>query len=282
LNVQANPIIVDGVLYAPTVGRALVALDAATGRELWRYVPDEKYGGAEGEATAQRGLVYWPGEAGHAARLLFNSGQHLYALDPKTGRPIGSFGEGGRTRTGIVATAGAIYRRVITHPSKSEAAVFGYDTITGRQLWRFNTGPQPGERFYDPNVEPQIGARSWGGIALDESRGLVFLCLGNPRFKQGISGPINESLFGDSVVALEAETGRYVWHFQEVRHNIWDMDLPAPPILATVERHGKRVDAVIALTKLGNTLVLDRVTGRPLFDFWLRRAPVWRLPGVNT
>jgi quinoprotein glucose dehydrogenase len=282
LNIQANPIFVDGVLYAPTVGRALVALDAATGRELWRYLPDEKWGGAEGEATAQRGLVHWPGDGQHSARLLFNAGQHLYAPDPKTGRPIEAFGERGRTRTGIVATAGAIYRRVITLPSKSEPAVFGYDIITGRQLWRFNTAPQPGERFHDPAVEPQVGARGWGGIALDESRGLVFLCLGNPRFMQGIAGPSNESLFGNCVVALEAETGRYVWHFQEIRHDIWDLDLPAPPILATVERHGKRVDAVIALTKFGNTLVLDRVTGRPLFDFRLRRAPVSRMDGVAT
>ena len=281
-NIQANPIVVENVLYGPTVGNALVALDATTGEELWRFHPEEKIGGAEGESTAQRGLVYWEGDANHASRLLFNAGRHCYCLDPKTGRLIESFGTKGRTRTGIIATAGAIYKNVITLPSKSETAVFGYDIITGRQVWRFNTVPQPGDRHFDPNVPPHHGARGWGGIALDESRGLVFLCFGNPRSNQGISGPINQSLYANSVVALRADTGEYVWHFQEIRHDIWDLDIPAPPILVTVNRNGKQVDAVAALTKLGNTLLLDRVTGRPLFDFRLRRAPASRLKGVNT
>lgn len=277
-NLQANPILVDGMMIGPTVGHALVAVDAATGVEIWRYLPDERWIGREGEYTAQRGLVH------HDGRLYFNSGEHLYCLDAKTGKPVPTFGAGGRTHTGVIAVAGAIYKDVIVLPSKSESAIYGYDIHTGLQRWRFNTVPQPGERNYDPQGEPYWNAYCWGGLALDESRGLVFLGMSDPNLDAGPgpAGFLSRNLYANCVLALHAETGEYAWHFQEMPHDIWDMDIPSPPILVTVERHGRRVDAVASLTKLGNTLLLDRETGRPLYDFRMRRAPASRIPGLKT
>lgn len=283
-NLQANPIIVDRMMIAPTIGHALVAVNAATGEEIWRFQPDERWVGREGEYTAQRGLVYWQGDSQHPGRVYFNAGQHLYCLEARSGHPVPTFGEGGRTRTGVVAVAGAIYRDVIVVPSKSESAIFGYDIHTGLLRWRFNTVPQLGERNYDPQGGTRWNAFCWGGLALDESRGLVFFGLSDPNLDAGsnISGHLTRNLYANCVLALQAETGEYVWHFQEMPHDIWDTDIPSPPILVTVEREGRQVDAVAALTKMGNTLLLDRTTGRPLFDFRMRRAPVSALPGVKT
>lgn len=283
-NLQANPMVLDGVIYTPTIGHALVALDGRTGEELWRFLPDERWRGYEGEYTAQRGLTYWPGDENHEPRLLFNSGQSLYAVHPKTGQPIESFGQGGRSEMGIVAVAGAIYKNVIVLPSKWYSAIFGYDVITGEQLWRFNTAPQEGELNYDPAAgKPTWSVFCWGGMALDESRGLAFFGMSDSNLDQaGGPGMLTRNLYANCVLALHAETGEYAWHFQEIRHDLWDLDIPAPPILVTVDRGGKKVDAVVAMSKMGNTLLLDRVTGKPLFPFRLRRAPESAIPEVKT
>jgi quinoprotein glucose dehydrogenase len=273
-NIECNPIIVEGVMYAPTPGASIVAVNAATGEEIWRF-------NAGGSRTALRGLVYWKGDGGSQSRILFNSGAYLFALDAKTGVPIHSFGSEGKVQTGPVWTAGAIYKHVFVIAG-GDKDVFGYDLTSGRQLWTFHTIPAPGEFGYDTWEKTEKGANSWGGIAMDEHRGIVYIATGSPKPNFIGVGHHGRNLFGNCVIALNASSGKRIWHFQEIRHDIWDLDIPAPPNLVTVMHDGRKIDAVAQVTKIGDTLLLDRVTGKPLFPFRLRRAPVSKLPGEQT
>jgi quinoprotein glucose dehydrogenase len=160
--------------------------------------------------------------------------------------------------------------------------VFGFDARTGKQLWRFATRPERGEFGHETWSKIQSGANCWGGLALDESRGIAFVGTGSPKPNFFGMDHRGDNLFANCVIALDALTGQRLWHFQELRHDIWDWDIPAPPNLVTVERHGIRVDAVAQVTKLGNTLLLDRVTGKPLYDFRLVRVDTHGLPGDET
>jgi quinoprotein glucose dehydrogenase len=281
-NIQANPIIVDGVMFAPTVGDFIVAVDAATGVERWRFKPEITGRKRLEDNPARRGLVYWPGNAQASARLIFPCGNWLYALDPKTGRPLTDFGNNGRAHVpAACVVAPAIFKNVIVVPGFAKD-VFGYDVVTGKLLWTFHTIPQPGEFGHDTWDKPNQGANCWGGMALDEQRGIAFITTGSPKPNFIGTPHRGDNLFANCVIALDALTGKRLWHFQEIRHDIWDLDIPAPPNLVTVTRDGRRVDAVAAVTKIGNTLLLDRVTGKPLFPFRLRRAPTSKLPGEQT
>lgn len=262
-NIQANPVIVDGVMYAPTVGEFLVAVNAETGGEIWRFKP--------GGRPAHRGLVHWKGDAENGPRLYFTAGEYLHALNSKTGRPVDSFGESGKVPSGGVV-APAIYRDVIVVANWNR--IEGHELITGRLLWTFDVLGPPAE-----GEKRRRGGNCWGGMSMDEARGIAFVATGSPHPNFiGLNHP-GRNEHANSVIALDARTGRRLWSFQEIRHDIWDLDIPAPPNLVTLQRDGKRVDAVAQVTKLGNTLLLDRLTGKPLFPFRLRRAPASRLPG---
>jgi quinoprotein glucose dehydrogenase len=277
-NIQCNPIIVDDVMFAPTAGWNIVALDAATGKELWRFTPEHEGKRLE-DAPARRGLLYWPGDAQNAARVIFGAGNWIYALDPKTGLAIESFGKNGRTEIPTATTAvGAVYRQVLVVAGYL-GDVFGYDVRTGAPLWTFKTKPAPGEYGAETWSKVEQGANCWGGMALDESRGIAFVSTGSPKPNYLGMGHTGDNLFSDCVIALDALTGKRLWHFQEIRHDVWDWDIPAPPNLVTVERNGVKVDAVAQVTKLGNTLLLDRTNGKPLFDFRLVRVNNRVLPG---
>ncbi|HNQ74903.1 MAG TPA: PQQ-binding-like beta-propeller repeat protein [Verrucomicrobiota bacterium] len=281
--IQCNPIIVGDVMYAPTSGKHLAAVNAATGVEVWRFKPEGK--------PAWRGLIYRPAEeAGASARLLFCAGKFLYALDPKTGRPIPDFGDGGKVLLpgaapgdfGAATAGPALFERILVVPG-FEKDVWGFDAITGRHLWTFHTVPHPGELGYDTWDRPvAYGANCWGGMAMDEGRGIAYVTTGGPKPNFIGVGHRGDNLFANCLIALDARTGRRLWHLQEVRHDLWDLDIPAPPNLATITRNGKRVDVVAAVTKVGHTLLCDRVTGEPIFPFRLRRAPTSDLPGERT
>jgi quinoprotein glucose dehydrogenase len=281
-NIQANPIVVDGVMFAPTVGDFIVAVDAATGTERWRFKPEIVGRKRLEDNAARRGLVHWPGDTTRSPRLIFPCGNWLYALDPQTGKPITEFGENGRAHIpAACVVAPAIFKNVIVVPGFAKD-VFGYDLASGKLLWTFHTIPQPGEFGHDTWDKPNQGANCWGGMALDEQRGIAYITTGSPK-PNFIGVPHHgDNLFANCVIALDALNGKRLWHFQEIRHDFWDLDLPAPPNLITVTRDGRRVDAVAATTKIGNTLLLDRVTGKPLFPFRLRRAPTSKLPGEQT
>jgi quinoprotein glucose dehydrogenase len=282
-NIQCTPIIVGGVMFAPTAGRAIVALDAATGVERWRFQVDHPEQPGLEDEPARRGLVYWRGGPGAAPRIIFGSGDWIYALDPQTGRPLAGFGEGGRTPLPTGATVGgAVYRGVFV-TAGLYGDIYGFDVRTGAQRWRFHTVPR-GDEF---GAETWNGAdpgqaNCWGGLSLDGDRGIVFAAIGaaQPNFI-GV-GRIGDNLYGDCVLALDALTGRRLWHFQNVRHDIWDLDNAAPPPLLTITREGRKVDAVACVSKAGVLLLLDRTSGKPIFPFRLRRAPVSLLPGERT
>jgi quinoprotein glucose dehydrogenase len=275
-NIQCNPVIVRGVMFAPTVGEHLVALDAATGKELWRFKPDGR--------PAFRGITWWPGRDGTGERLFFATEDNwLYALDPKTAQPVEGFGEHGRVKLPQGArVAPGIFERALVIAGYLRD-VEGFDAVTGEHRWTFHTVPHEGEFGHDTWDKPSANAANcWGGMAIDSRRGIAYITTGSP--KPDFLGMLHrgDNLFANCVVAIDARTGKRLWHFQEIRHDIWDLDLPAPPVLTSITREGRKVDVVAAVTKIGNTLLLDRVTGKPIFPFRLRRAPTSDLPGEIT
>lgn len=281
--VQANAIVVDGVMYAPTAGRAIVALDAVTGREIWRYQLESPPRIGLSDAPARRGLVFWRGSETQAARIVFACGDWLYALDPATGRPLPGFGAAGRVSLPTGGTAvGVIWNATYIVPGLG-GDIFSYDLGTGKLLWRFHTIPRDGEFGADTwRGRAKGGSSCWGGVALDEVRGIVYAGIGAPHPNFTGVDRLGDNLFSNCLLALDARTGKRLWHFQNVRHDLWDLDNPAPPNLVTITRDGRRIDAVACVTKTGSTLLLDRVSGKPIFPFRLRRAPASTLPGEVT
>jgi quinoprotein glucose dehydrogenase len=278
--IQCNPLVIGGVLYATTPQSKVVALDAATGRELWRFTPLEPNG-------LNRGLAWWTD--GSERRLLFGNGHWLHALDPDTGRLIDSFGDRGRVDleqglgrdvTGLAIqanTPGVVYRdliimgmRVGEGPAPAAPGhLRAYNVRTGRQEWIFHTIPQPGEPGYETwpaDAWQRIGgANVWTGMTLDEKRGLVFCPVGSAAFDFWGGDRHGNNLYSNCLVALDAATGRKVWHFQFVRHDLWDRDPPSSPSLLTVRRDGREIPAVAQVTKSGHIYVFNRETGEPLF-----------------
>jgi len=281
-NLQCNPIIVGDIMIAPTAGKFMVGINAENGRELWRFKPEGR--------PAFRGLIYWPGGKSAGERVLFCAGQFLYALNPKTGQPVADFGgQGHALLPGRVqgdfgaATAGpAIFEDIIVIPG-FEKDVWGLDAGSGQLRWTFHTVPHPGEFGAETWDRPEsYAANCWSGMALDEVRGIAYVPTASAKENFIGIGHLGDNLFANCLIALDARTGQRLWHFQEIAHDIWDQDIPAPPNLATIRREGKSVDVVAVTTKIGETLVLDRVTGKPIFPFRLRRAPTSDLPGEVT
>ena len=281
--IQATPIVVDGVLYTTTPALAVIALRADKGTLLWRFDP---FAQRRRESHVNRGVVYWA--EGDQRRIFFTAGRRLWALDAGTGGPIARFGDSGSVDLGtglgrdvsdayVVATSpGVIYKDLLiqgTRVSEDEGAAPGdvraYDVRTGRIRWTFHTIPRPGEFGY--NTWPANawrtagGANCWAGMTVDAQRGVVYVPLGSasPDFYGG--GRLGADLFANSLLALDAVTGQRRWHFQTVHHDLWDRDLPAAPNLVNVTRDGRRVPAIAQITKSGFVYVFDRDSGRPLF-----------------
>ncbi len=282
-NIQCNPIVVNGVMFTPTPGGAIAAVNAETGSELWRFVPEGGNGPrSQSDPPARRGLLYWPGDGQASARILFTAFRAIYAVDARTGEACRDFGDNGQTPLETGGTvAGAIFKKILVIPGFDQN-IFGYDVVTGKRLWAFHTvptGDEYGADTWDPVAK---GANCWGGMALDDQRGIAYISTGSP--KPDFLGMLHQgqNLFANCLIALDANTGKRLWHFQEVRHDIWDWDIPAPPILTTIDREGHRIDVVAQVTKIGNTFVLDRVTGKTVYPIRMRKAPESKLPGEKT
>ena len=277
--IQCNPIIVRDTMFAPTAGQFMAGIKADTGKELWRFKPEGR--------PAFRGLLYWAGTNAAKERIMFCAGKYLYALDPLSGAVLSTFGENGHTllpgrvQGGFgAATAGpAIFKEIIVVPG-FEKDVWGFDVVTGRHLWTFHTVPHPGEFGFETwDRTEDYAANCWAGMALDDVRGIAYISTGGPKPNFIGVNHLGDNLFANCLIALDARTGTRLWHFQEIPHDLWDRDISAPPNLATITREGKRVDVVAVTTKNGDTLLLDRVTGKPVFPFRMRRAPTSDLPG---
>ena len=290
---QANNLIIGGVLYTASPLRKVIALDAATGRELWKWDPQSEKPGVPGKR--QRGLVFWQDEKGGNQRLFTGVGNFLYALDPKTGQVIRSFGQNGSINLGAgldvegtpnvgLNTPGVVFRdSLILCGFGGTGAVRAIDTLTGERRWIFHLIPRPGEVGYEtwpPEAyKTATGAMPWCGQSLDEKRGIVYVATktAEPDFYGGERHGMN--LFANSIVALDAATGKRLWHYQIVHHDLLDKDLPCPPVLLTVTHGGKKIDAVAQGSKHGLLFVFNRETGEPLWPIEEKPVPASELRG---
>ncbi|MCW3081481.1 pyrroloquinoline quinone-dependent dehydrogenase [Segetibacter sp.] len=293
---QCNPIIVDGIMYATSAGQSAYAINAETGAPLWSFDP---FNGEKG-GEVNRGVTYW--ENGDDKRILFTANNHLFALNAHTGKPITSFGNEGKVnlRVGLrdssenifvtSTSPGIIYKDLIIMGCRvpdvygaQPGYIRAYNCLTGKLAWTFHTVPLPGEPGYETWSKDAYkvvgGVNNWAGMSLDLKRGIVFLALGAPSYDFYGTDRKGTNLFGNCVLALNAVTGKHVWHFQTVHHDLWDYDLPAPPNLVTLHRDGKDIDAVAQITKQGFVFVLNRETGESLFPIEERKVPASNLPG---
>ncbi len=292
---QTSPIIVGGVLYGLTPTQKVFALDAATGKPLWRFES-----GIRG-TQPDRGLAYW--SDGANKRILVGVMNFVYALDAATGKPIPGFGVQGRidlrdnlgrepasAQSIYMTSPGVVYKDLLIVGGRMPETlpappgdVRAYDVRSGKLRWSFHTIPRPGEVGYDTwpkNAWTYTGAaNNWAGMAVDVKRGFVYVPTGSAAMDFYGANRVGDDLFADCLIALNAETGERIWHFQGVRHDIWDRDFPAAPVLLTVKRKGKDVDAVAQTTKQGFVYLFDRANGEPLFPIEYRKYPQSDVPG---
>jgi len=292
---QSSPLIVDGVLFGISPTQKIFSLDARNGKLLWRF--DSGIRGTQPD----RGLAYWSNSS--EKRILVGIMNFLYALDATTGKPITAFGKNGRVdlREGLgrfpveaqsvyLTSPGIVYKDLIIVGGRDPETLPGppgdvraYDVRTGKMVWAFHTIPHPGEFGYETWPKDAWtysgGANNWQGMALDEKRGIVYVPTGSAAMDFYGANRVGDNLFADSLIALDAGTGQRIWHFQDVHHDIWDRDFPAHPVLLTLKRNGKEVDAVAQTTKHGFVYVFDRENGTPLFPIENHKYPASTVPG---
>jgi quinoprotein glucose dehydrogenase len=301
-----TPLAINDTLYLSTPFNRVVALDANDGRELWSFDPQPwKTVGqpSNGTGFVHRGVATWTD--GRQRRVFMNSRSRLFALDAATGKPIASFGQGGEidltrdlsrpvrtehyTNTSppvvwgdLVIVGNGVGDR-LAYRNDPPGDIQAFDVRTGRRVWRFRTVPAPGETGNDTWRDSSWAyaghTNVWAPFTVDSARGLVYLPVGTPTNDWYGGERKGANLFAESILCLDARTGRRVWHFQVTHHGLWDYDLPAPPALATVTHEGRRVDVVVVATKQGFLFVFDRVTGRPLWPIEERRVPASDVPG---
>lgn len=291
---QTSPIEVDGVLYGVTPTEKIFALSARTGALLWKF--DSGIKGTQPD----RGLAYW--SDGTSARVIVGVMNFVYALDAGTGKPISNFGTHGRIdlrddldrdpeQQAIYLTSPAVIYKDLMIVGGREAetlpASYGdiraYDVRSGKLRWKFHTIPRPGESGYDTwpkdAWKTSGAANNWTGMTVDVERGIVYVPTGSAAFDFYAGDRIGDDLFANCLIALNAETGERIWHFQGVRHDLWDRDFPAPPILVTVNHNGSKIDAVAQASKQGFVYLFDRTTGKPLFALECKDYPPSDVPG---
>jgi quinoprotein glucose dehydrogenase len=296
-----NPVVVDGVMYVLARDNEIVALDAETGRELWAH-PHEGSVGA-------RGLNYWQSADGSDRRLLYLNAGFLTAIDARTGATVESFGAGGRVdlRTGLAAEGwdvsevrplvtsnpGRVFEHLMIVSLPAQGAgyrstpgdVHAYDVVTGELRWVFHSIPHPGEFGYDTWPEDAYrtagGVHNWSELTVDEANGIAFIPFGTARYDFYGGDREGMNLYANSLVALDARTGRRLWHQQLVHHDLWDYDLPAAPKLLTIRHEGRQIDVVAQPTKQGFLFVFDRQTGEPIWPIEERSVPRSDVPGEH-
>lgn len=294
-----NPVVIDGMMYTLGANRSIVAIEAATGKLKWSHP-------VEGGAPAERGLNYWESKDRSDRRLIYTAGSYLQEINALTGVTINTFGNDGRvdlrenlgrdprTIRGIQSkNPGRVFENLVIIGSVTGEGfgsppgdVRAYDVVTGKLVWTFHTIPRPGEFGYDtwpPDAYKYAGgANVWGEIAVDEKRAIVFLPTGSPTADLYGADRKGANLFGNCLIALDARSGRRLWHFQTVHHDLWDYDLTTGPKLITVKHNGRTVDAVAQAGKTGFLYVFNRATGEPLWPIEERPVPKSEVPGEES
>ncbi len=269
--IQANPVVYNGLIYTPTPGNFIVCLDGATGKEIWKYKVD-------GTQPAKRGILIWNDKKNNILKLFFTNFDELIALNAKTGKLIKDFGKSGKIKIGSSPIPPTIIDEQLVLAT-TRPAIEVYDIYSGKIKWKYYL------RKIDKKVFNARNFRSgnpWGGISSDNKNGIVYLTTGNPLFYYvGVKRP-GKNLYANSIIAFDVRNKKMLWYFQETCHDIWNFDIAAPPIVTTINKNGNRIDVVVALTKLGNTIILDRLTGEPIFDYEMKLAPASKLPGEKT
>jgi quinoprotein glucose dehydrogenase len=273
---SATPLAIDGVLYLP-VGDAVVALDGVSGQEVWRHPVT---GG-----LARRAVAYWPGDKAHAARIFYSNGEALFALDARTGQLVPGFGEGGELKLDVPYNSPpTVYRDVLVVGANTAEMPVGppgdtraFDAVTGKKLWVFHTVPRPGERGHDTWLNDGWKGRSGTNVwvwymTLDKKTGTLYMSVGGPSPNYYGGDRPGANLFGNSVVAVDAETGKLKWWFQTIHHDLWDSDLPAPPTLVDIKVKGKTIPALAETGKTSYMYILNRETGKPIYG--VKETPV--------
>ena len=287
-NSEVTPIVVNGVMYLPAVGR-VVALDPERGTEIWSAP-------IAGGAPSRRGVAYWPGDSGATPRIFVTAGRRLIALDARTGTSVAAFGTNGEVDLGVpYNSVPGMFRNVIVVGANNPPGSIGgigdpraYDARSGSKLWQFHAVPQPGEPRFDAGSwdgdswKGRLGANAWPFyFTVDEQRGLIFIPLASPIPGSFGGDRKGANLFGNSVVAVDIQTGAYKWHFQTIHHDLWDHDPPAPPSLFEMTRNGRRIPALAVTTKSGYLYILNRETGQPIFGVEERAMPKSNVPGES-
>jgi quinoprotein glucose dehydrogenase len=294
-----TPLVADGMLFLGTPYGRVVALDATSGKQVWAYqLPGS-------DQPPFRGLGYWPGDGAHKPRIVFGSAQgRLIALDAATGAPAKGFGTDGVVDTktpeimnglpnayygyssppDIYKNLAIIGSRVQEAPAKGASGdVRAWDVLTGKLVWTFHSIPRPGEKFHetweDDGWKQRSGVNVWNMLTIDAKRGIAYLPFGAPTFDRYGGDHKGANLFSDSVVAVDANTGKYLWHFQAVHHDIWDYDLDTPPVLLEVKKDGKEIPAIAVMNKDALLYILNRVTGEPIFGVTETPVPASPLAG---
>ncbi|MEO7650414.1 MAG: PQQ-binding-like beta-propeller repeat protein, partial [Bryobacteraceae bacterium] len=300
---ETTPLVIGGVMYITTASSRVIALDPETGKEIWRFDPPIEP--SRKRAAPNRGISYW--ESGNAKRILYGTGSgHLVAFDARTGKLAPGFGREGMVdlrenfaekwppSAYAVTSPPVVYRDLVITGSRvpegpgrgPSGAVRAFDIRTGKQAWVFHTVPQPGEPGHETwegdSWKDRTGVNVWSIMSIDAERGIVFLPVGSPAYDFYGGDRKGQNLYGNCLVALNASTGKLLWYYQLVHHDVWDYDPPAQPTLVTVRRGGREIPAVAQVTKMGLVFVFDRVTGKPLLPIEERAAPMSDVPGEAT
>jgi len=278
VNSEGAPLVVDGLLYFDA-GKNVYALDPTTGQQIWKF---------ETQGTSRRGVAYWPGDDRTRPRLIVGvSGKQMLALDARTGKLVPEFGDGGLVSDESPSSSPVIYRDLIITGDNGVPMVRAYDARTGKLVWTFHTRAQPGDPAHDSwkgdSWQVRGGDDVWSFMTLDPARGIVYVSVaptGGPDFYGGVR--LGNTLYGDSVVALDANSGRLLWYQQLVHHDLWDWDVPGAPTLFDIKSHGKKIPALAEFSKQGLLYILDRTNGTPVFGMEERPVPQSTVPGEQT
>ena len=273
-DIQANPIFADNKIFMPTTSNEIIALNYKNGEQLWKH----KINGT----PARRGLIYWLNNK-YGSRLYLCAEKQLLSINPEDGSLIKDFGNNGivNLKRRCKVSPAIIGDNLII--ATVEPGIEVYNVINGKLLWKYylketkNNKNRYGGKRYDYS-----GGNPWGGISADIKRGIVFVTTGNAGFYfDGVNRP-GDNKYSNSIIAIDIINKKKLWDFQEISHDIWNLDIPAPPILTSINKNNVKIDVVVAVTKLGNTIILDRLTGEPIFNFNKKKAPRSKIPGEKT